>query len=167
MWLSQPRCGDRRLLDTRPFFGQARPSVLPGAADPARARADGHALLPRRTGISIRRGEKIRLTGAYDASLPHPRVMSIMHVYVARDPHPPQGCAPLPSDVRELQKSQNVRLEPPVVKVPLNGLNDQGHTFEITEPPWPLRQLSQRRRGRPARQPLQQGATSRCRSAPR
>jgi plastocyanin len=142
MRLSQPRCGDRRLLDTRPFFGQPDHlyyRVRPVLHEPGPM--DTHYFLSR-TGISIRRGEKIRLTGAYDASQPHPRVMSIMHVYVVRDPHPPKGCAPLPSDVRELQKSKNARLEPPVIKVPLNGLNDEGHTFEITDPPWPVRQLS-------------------------
>jgi plastocyanin len=106
---------------------------------------DTHYFLSK-TGIAIRKGEKIRLTGAYDAENPHPRVMSIMHVYLARDHSPPAGCAALPGDIRYLQKSTNVRLEPPVVRVPLNGVNDQGHTFEILDPPWPVR-------------PVQSGAT--------
>ena len=46
MWLSQPRCGGRRLLDTAPRFGDARPPLLPGAPDPPRARARRHPLLP-------------------------------------------------------------------------------------------------------------------------
>ena len=146
MWLSQPRCRDRRLLDTRPFFGMPDHlyyRVRPILHEPGPM--DTHYFLSR-TGIAIRKGEKIRLTGAYDAENPHPRVMSIMHVYLARDHDPPKGCAALPSDIRYLQKSANVRLEPPVVRVPLNGVNDQGHTFEILDPPWPVR-------------PLQSGAT--------
>ena len=108
MWLSQPRCGDRRLLDTRPFFGQPDHlyyRVRPILHEPGPM--DTHYFLSK-TGVAIRKGEKIRLTGAYDASQPHPRVMSIMHVYLARDPRPPKGCAPLPGDVRYLQKSTNV-----------------------------------------------------------
>jgi hypothetical protein len=141
MWLSQPRCGDRRLLDTRPFFGQPDHlyyRVRPILHEPGPM--DTHYFLSK-TGIAIRKGEKIRLTGAYDAAEPHPRVMSIMHVYLARDPHPPKACAPIPGDVRYLQKSANVRLEPPVVKVPLNGVNGDGHTFEILDAPWPVRPL--------------------------
>src|SRR4051794_7513074 len=142
MWLSQPGCGDRRLLDTRPFFGMPDHiyyRVRPILHEPGPM--DTHYFLSK-TGISIRKGEKIRLSGAYDSELPHPRVMSIVHIYLARDRHPPTRCGALPGDVRYLQKSTNVRLEPPVVKVPLNGINDQGHTFEIIDPPWPVRPLA-------------------------
>jgi plastocyanin len=141
MWLSQPRCGDRRLLDTRPFFGMPDHlyyRVRPILHEPGPM--DTHYFMSR-TGIPIRRGETIRLTGAYDSSVPHPRVMSIMHVYIARDGHVPTGCTPLPADARELQKTTRVRTEPPLVKVPLNGLNDQGHVFEILDAPWPLQSL--------------------------
>ena len=142
MWLSQPRCGDRRLLDTRPFFGMPDHlyyRVRPILHEPGPV--DTHYFLSK-TGIAIRKGEKIRVTGAYDNANPHPRVMSIMHVYLARDTRPSKGCAALPGDIRYLQKSTNVRLEPPVVKVPLNGVNDRGHTFEIIDPPWPVRPLA-------------------------
>src|SRR3954467_3499927 len=141
MWLSQPRCGDRRLLDTRPFFGMPDHlyyRVRPILHEPGPM--DTHYFLSR-AGIPIRRGEKLRLTAAYDSSVPHPRVMSIMHVYVAPDSRVPKGCAPLPTDARELQKTTRVRTEPPLVKVPLNGLNDQGHVFEILGSPWPLQKL--------------------------
>jgi hypothetical protein len=141
MWLSQPRCGDRRLLDTHPYFGMPDHlyyRVRPILHEPGPM--DTHYFLSK-TGIPIRKGEKIRLTGAYDSSVPHPRVMSIMHVYIARASHVPKDCAPLPADAKELQKSTNVRTEPPLVKVPLNGLNDQGHVFEILDAPWPVRPL--------------------------
>jgi hypothetical protein len=141
MWLSQPRCGNRRLLDTRPFFGMPNHlyyRVRPVLHEPGPM--DTHYFMSR-TGIPIRRGEKLRLTGAYDSSAPHTRVMSIMHVYVARSTHAPKGCPPLPKDAKELQKSTHVRTEPPLVKVPLNGLNDQGHVYEILGSPWPLQKL--------------------------
>ena len=103
MWLSQPRCGNRRLLHTRPYYAPpehayytSRPILHePGPFDTSAFRS--------RTGIPVRRGERLRLTGAYDAELPHPRVMSIMHVYVARGPAP-RGCAPLPADRRQTRK---------------------------------------------------------------
>src|SRR4051812_34483573 len=68
--------------------------------------------------------------------------MSIAHVYAARDSHVPKGYAPLPTDARELQKTTPVRTEPPLVKVPLNGLNDQGHVFESLDAPWPLQRVN-------------------------
>ena len=91
-----------------------------------------------RTGIPVRRGERLRLTGAYDAQLPHPRVMSIMHVYIARGPAP-RGCAPLPADRRQARKYERFQPAPPQVRVPLNALDERGRSYEILEPPWPAR----------------------------
>jgi len=139
MWLSQPRCGGRRLLDTAPRFGmpddlyyRARPILHePG---PAATRY----FLSRR-GIAVRRGEPLDLTGTYDNELPHPRVMAIMHVYIAPGPVPRARCAPLPRDRREILPHRRFRTAPPRVVVPLNGLDAHGHSFEILEPPWPAR----------------------------
>jgi hypothetical protein len=144
MWLSQPRCGNRRLLHTRPFYAPpdhpyytARPILHePGPFDTSAFRS--------RTGIPVRRGERLRLTGAYDGQLPHTRVMSIMHVYVARGPAP-RACAPLPVDRRQTRRYERYRPEPPQVRVPLNRLDERGRTYELLEPPWPARRL--RRRG--------------------
>ena len=155
MWLSQPRCGDRRLLDTRPLFGmpdhlyyRARPILHePGPIDTR--------YFLSKTGIAVRKGEKIRLTGTYDAERPHPRVMSIMHVYLARDTRPSRRaarrCRPTPLPRRSPSR---VRLEPPVVKVPLNGINADGHTSRSSTPPWPRAPLTSGAVGGPARQPV-------------
>jgi hypothetical protein len=95
-----------------------------------------------KTGIQVRRGEILKLTGLYDSSKPHTRVMSIMHVYLAKHAAPPaQDCAPLPADAQELVKDEPVRLDPPDVTVPLNELGADGHTREITDLPWPLSPL--------------------------
>ena len=63
MWLSQPRCGNRRLLDTAPRFGmpnhlyyRARPILHePGPVDTR--------YFLSRTGIPVSKGERLRLTG--------------------------------------------------------------------------------------------------------
>ena len=91
MSLTQPGCNDRKLLDTDPLFGAADGPRLPDPADPARARAGRHALLPvQEPASSVRKGEKIDLQADYDARYPRARVMSIMHVYIA---YGPQGDA--------------------------------------------------------------------------
>jgi plastocyanin len=134
MWLSQPRCGDRRLLDTSPRFGM--PDNLYYRAKPILHEpgpVDTRYFLSRQ-GIPVRKGETIRLTGAYEKTRPHPRVMAIMHVYLSPDNTVPTGCRPLPADRRELTKYKRVRTEPPAVNVPLNTLGADGHTHTVTTP---------------------------------
>ena len=134
MFLSQPRCGGRRLLDTAPRFGmpdhlyyRARPILHePGPVDTR--------YFLSRTGIPVVRGETVRLTGVYESERPHPRVMSIMHVYVAPQRSVPRKCIPLPADRRELVKYRRVRTEPPQVTVPLNRVGRDGHTRIVDTP---------------------------------
>jgi plastocyanin len=141
MWLSQPRCGDRRLLDTRPFYGtpdnlyyRARPILHePGPADTR--------YFLSRTGIPVVRGERLELSAAYDAEHPRWGVMATMHVYLAADDHVPRACTPLPADRRELRKIRRVRLQPPWTPVPLTGVNDSGHTYTIASSPFPVQPL--------------------------
>jgi plastocyanin len=142
MFLAQPECGGRRLLDTAPRYGMpddlyytARPILHePGPVDTR--------YFLSATGIQLRRGERLTLTGTYDSSKPHTRVMSIMHVYLAKHAAPAtQDCAALPADAQQLVKDQPVRLEPPDVAVPLNMLGDDGHTHEITTLPWTVTPL--------------------------
>ena len=142
MFLTQQACGGRRLLDTAPRYGMpdnlyytARPVLHePGPVDTR--------YFLSKTGVQVRRGETLKLTGLYDSSKPHTRVMSIMHVYLAKHAAPAtQDCAPLPADAQELVKDEPVRLDPPDVTVPLNELGADGHTHEITDLPWPLSPL--------------------------
>ena len=140
--LSQPRCRGRRLLDTAPRFGmpdhlyyRVRPILHePGPVDTR--------YFLSRTGIPVRRGERLRLTAVYDGSRPHPRVMAIMHVYIARASDVPRRCARLPADRRELVKPGPVRTEPPQVVVPLNALGRDGHTHVVQTPVEGARKLS-------------------------
>ncbi len=141
MWLTQPRCGDRRLLDNRPSYGMpehlyytARPILHePGPVD-TRYFMSG-------TGIPAREGEILRLHGTYDAELPRP-VMAVMHVYVARAKRV-EGCRPLPADGRQLTKPGPVRTDPPQTQIPLSGLDSRGRTVTITDPPWPVTPLGE------------------------
>jgi plastocyanin len=136
MWLSQPRCGDRRLLDNRPSYAmpdhlyyRARPILHePGPVDTR--------YFLSRTGIPAAKGEMIRLSAAYDAERPR-TVMAVMHLYVTPARRVPRGCAPLPADRRQLRKPGPARAESPRVTIPLTGLDAHGRTFSISQPPWP------------------------------
>jgi plastocyanin len=129
--LSQPRCRSRRLLDTAPRYAmpghlyyRARPILHePGPIDTR--------YFLSRAGIPVRKGERLRITGSYEASQPHPRVMAIMHVYLAPGRAVPRGCKPLPKDRRELEKRLPVRTGPPLVRVPLSSVRPDGRTYTL------------------------------------
>jgi hypothetical protein len=141
MWLSQPSCNGRRLLDTAPAF--ARPEHLVYRARPLLHEPgpiDTRWFSSRR-GIPVRKGDRLRLSATYDAEKPH-TVMSIMHIYVAPPRAKPRRCAPLPGDRRELRKPGGFRRQPPQVAVPLNEIDEDGRVRTINDPPWPLRPLA-------------------------
>ena len=107
MWLSQPRCGDRRLLDTAPRFGmpdnlyyrRARSCTSPGPVDTR--------YFLSRTGIPVRKGETIRLTGAYDNSAPAPaRDGDHARLPRAATTRSRRRCAPLPADRRAADEAR-------------------------------------------------------------
>jgi plastocyanin len=141
MWMSQPRCRNRRLLDNAPHFGMpdhiyytARPILHePGPFDTR--------YFMSRQGIPVRKGEIIRLNATYDNSTPHPRVMAISHVYVVRDDSVPKRCAPLPADAVEVTKPGPFRADPPAVSVPLNRITRSGRTETFTLDPADARRV--------------------------
>lgn len=140
MWLAQPRCANRRLLDNRPSYGmpdhlyyRARPILHePGPVDTR--------YFMSRTGIPAIKGETIRIHSTYDAELPR-AVMAVMHVYVARAARVERACRPLPADRRALTKPGPVRTDPPQTQIPLSGLDSRGRTVTIVDPPWPVTPL--------------------------
>jgi plastocyanin len=138
MWMTQPRCGNRRILDTSPHFAmpdhlyyRVRPILHePGPFDTR--------YFMSREGIPVRKGEIIRLNARYDNSAPHPRVMAISHVYLANDKAlatASAACAPLPDDAAEITKPGPFRAEPPAVSVPLNRIAKDGRTETFTLDP--------------------------------
>jgi plastocyanin len=135
MTITQPRCGDRTLVRNDPLYGypddvvyQARPVLHePGPI------ATGN--FQSKTGIPIRKGEILRVSGMYDGTRPHPRVMAIAHVYVAIDADAPRGCDPLPSDAHIHWTRTDGRHAPPVMTLPINGLGADGQVHAIDRPP--------------------------------
>ncbi len=90
-----------------------------------------------RTGIPVRRGQPLVVTGMYDATRPHPQVMSITHVYIARGRPKTAPCSPLPADRRIMWTRHDGTFTAPVVTVPLNGLDSRGRVVEIDHPAGP------------------------------
>lgn len=138
--VSQPRCGDRPLMTSRPLYGlPSHPyyNVLPVLHEPGPiATSWGETA----TGIPLGAREPLRVTSYYDGELPHTRVMGIMHLYV--DHHAPaqSSCGPLPADLQNrVLKGVRGRRNPPRITVPLTGLGPTGRARTILAPPGPLR----------------------------
>ncbi|MGH2841503.1 MAG: hypothetical protein ACRDKY_11845 [Solirubrobacteraceae bacterium] len=131
MDISQPRCSNRTLISHKPRWGvptdpvyQVRPNLHePGPI------ATGYFL--SRTGIPVRAGEYLRVAGNYDAQIPHPLVMAITHVYIARDDGASRTCDPLPADRRIHWTRKKGRAAVPPAQVPLTGLDDKGGFVEL------------------------------------
>ncbi len=135
MMVDQPRCQERTLIEHRPLYGLQDDIVYrakPVLHEPGPI-ATGHFL--SKTGLPVRKGEMLRVTGLYDASRPHVQVMAITHVYIAPDRQAPRACAPIPKDAHIFWTRKDGRFNPPYAPVPLNGLGDDGQVREIERPP--------------------------------
>lgn len=140
--VTQPRCGERTLIDQKPLYGLSNDLVYrvrPMLHEPGPI-ATGMFL--SHSGIPIRKGEMLRVTGRYDASRPHGRVMAITHMYVAPDRAASRSCAPLPRDAHVFWTRKDGRTRPPVLDLPLNGLGADGAIHELARPPGALRIVS-------------------------
>src|SRR5438034_1033986 len=88
--LSDRACGGRTLFTSQPTWG------LPVIKPIMHENGPKHmTTFSTTSGIPVGAGDRLRLTAAYDDSLPHTRVMGIMLVYLA--PAPVSGCPSLPS----------------------------------------------------------------------
>lgn len=126
MTLSQPRCENRELLDTRPLYAPPDDIVYrvrPVLHEPGPV-ATRYFL--SRKGIPVRAGMRLRLRSTYDATRPRARVMSIMHVYVAPGPEPRAFCPALPDDAQQVLFRTRGTTTPPFVPVRFNWLDDAG-----------------------------------------
>ncbi|MFN2617549.1 MAG: plastocyanin/azurin family copper-binding protein [Thermoleophilaceae bacterium] len=143
MTLSQPGCGNRPLMRSRPLFGRKDHPyyhVLPVLHEPGPM---DMSWLETRTGIPVAKGEPLRVTASYDDELPHTRVMGIMHTYLAPDRRiRHRSCALLPRDLRNERKHYAGRRVSPKVRVPLTTIDSRGRARTIDRPPGPLRQLA-------------------------
>ena len=137
MSLTQPGCKDRKLLDTDPLFGPRNDLVYrirPILHEPGPV---GTRFFQSKTGIPVRKGEKLDLQADYDARYARARVMSIMHVYVAYGPRPTsKPCAALPRDAREILLRRDGHLDdPPYVKIPFNTVGNDGKVHPLATLP--------------------------------
>jgi plastocyanin len=116
--VSRPDCGDV-LYRSRPAWGlKTHPfyNVKPVLHEPGPIAMS--ATLSE-TGLPVAPGERVRLASEYDAERPHVRAMGISIAYVAEDAAPAQRCAPLPSDVREVQTTRPHRKVAPITPIPV------------------------------------------------
>lgn len=133
--ISQPGCGDRRLMRMDPAWGTAdHPfyNVRPVLHEPGPIAVSAYFTSQ---GFPIAKGETLRLTSNYDNELPHTRVMGISLVYVAPSSEPVNPCAQLPSDVQRVQTTQPFRTKPPRFTVPIVGIGPNGNARDIKRPP--------------------------------
>ena len=134
----QPGCRGRRLLGSDPAYGLADHisyNVKPVLHEPGPINT---AWFMSREGIPIRKGEKLRVTAAYDAEQMHGGVMAVWHIYVAPlRAKPATKCPPLPADRVEKKIDAPVRESPPKVHVPLTHLQD-GVPTTLEHPPGQL-----------------------------
>jgi len=135
MTIKQPRCEDRTLIESKPLYGYPKDAVYearPVLHEPGPI-ATGH--FQSQTGLPVRAGEMLRVTGLYDGTRPHPRVMAIAHVYVAFDDDAPRACLPPPQDARIHWTRSDGRSAAPVMTLPIHGLGKDGTVQEIERPP--------------------------------
>lgn len=135
MRITDPSCGNRTLAESLPEYGLADDPiyrVLPQIHEPS-PRFTSYPTSA--TGIPIRKGHTYRVTADYDDELPHARVMGIMHAYVAPATAKVPDCAPLPTDVETLHRSEPYRSEVPKVDIPLARRGPDGRARPVTTLP--------------------------------
>lgn len=138
MYVSQRRCGNRKLFDHKPMYGlddHLYYRVKPVLHEPGPINT---RWFKSETGIPVNRGETLRVTGVYDNEIPHPRVMAITHIYVHPTSKPVPGCKPLPADAVTAWRFKRGRGEPPKVTLPLYTLDDNLEPVQIERPPGPV-----------------------------
>ncbi len=131
MQISQRRCADRPLITHKPRWGMPDDPVYrvrPNLHEPGPI-ATGYFL--SKTGIPVRAGEYLRVSARYDAQIPHPLVMAITHVYIARDSGASRTCDPLPKDRRIHWTRKKGRATVAPAQVPLTGLDEKGTFVEL------------------------------------
>jgi plastocyanin len=140
MSLRQPACENRDLLRSRALYGEPDDPVyrvLPVLHEPGPIAT---STFRSATGLPVRGGDLLRGVAEYDGERPHPAVMAMLHVYVARDDGPPRAgtpvaCDPPPDDATNTLPAVLGRTQPPDWRVPLTGLDGKGRARTISAPP--------------------------------
>jgi plastocyanin len=135
--LQEPACGGRVLVESTPLYGQPdHPyyNVLPVLHEPGPIST---SWATSRTGIGVRKGDRLRIVARYDAERLHVRAMGILHVYVAaprRRPEGAQRCPPPPADLVQKQQKAGGRTVAPAVTVPLTRIGADGRARAVEAP---------------------------------
>ena len=136
MTITQPACDNRLLIDHKPLFGYPTDKVYrvrPILHEPGPIAT---AYFLSKTGIPVSRGDVLRVTGYYDGEYPHPQVMAISHVYIARDDSVTPGCHPIPADAHYYWTRRDGRPYAPRQAIPFNAYDQQtGRVVQIDRPP--------------------------------
>ena len=135
-WLSQPRC-NRKLVTSNPTYGQPDDPVY--QVTPLLHEPDPLNLTwwQSGTGISVKKGERLRVYASYRNDYPYMRVMGIMHVYIAHGKPAAGGCPPLPADAQTLGPSFVGRTAPPHMELTLAQMGSDGYAHPWDGPPGP------------------------------
>jgi plastocyanin len=139
MSLRQPSCGGRDLIRSRALYGEPDDPVyrvLPVLHEPGPIAT---STFRSPTGLVVRKGDTLRAVAEYDGERPHPAVMAMLHVYVAKDdgvggPRS-ERCGPAPDDATNTLPAVLGRSDPPSWTVPLTGLDASGRARPIEAPP--------------------------------
>jgi len=121
--IRQPHCSGRRLMQSDPTYGGADHlsyRVQPLLHEPGPVNTSWWT---SRRGMPVRKGERLRITAAYDAERPHGGVMGVWHVYIAPGRPPERECPAVPADAKDASvEGPEFRSGPPKVTVPLTTL---------------------------------------------
>jgi hypothetical protein len=141
--LTQPDCGNRRIVESIPTWGYASHpfyNVRPILHEPGPINMTAFG---SETGIPVKAGTRLRLNSIYENSRPHVRVMGIFPIFVAEGPaiDPVSGnCDPVPGDVYTTNRPDG-RDGPVPFRIPLTGIDGNGDAVTIKGPPGRFRRL--------------------------
>ncbi|HET6551155.1 MAG TPA: hypothetical protein VFG79_22000, partial [Solirubrobacter sp.] len=141
--LSQPACGGRTLVTSRPSYAPADDGLY--AVRPLLHEPDPKSISwwQSPTGWAIGAGEKLTVTAAYDATRPHMRVMGIDHLYLAPPAPGATPCAPPPPDAQILgPEFTGARAAPPRVRLTLARIGSDGRARASTRAPGPTKRTT-------------------------
>ena len=154
--LSRPDCSDQPAYVSKPLWGKrSHPyyQVKPLLHEPGPI---SMTTLQSEQGIPVAAGERLKLTAAYDGSLPHTRAMGIMVIGFAPDERVTAKCAPLPGDAKLFWSATNGRRTMPRITVPITAYDARRRrAVAISRPAGDSVGAAQRRRRRRRRLQLQ------------
>lgn len=133
--LRDPACGDRVLLDNRPFYAPANDLVYNVVPFLHEAGPVQTSWFKSAQGIPVTKGQVLNLHGLYENQYARQSVMSITHIYIAPTTSVPPGCPPIPADAQSKMASPGLRTSAPYKPIPLYSLDERHLPVAIAEPP--------------------------------